>query len=251
VHALGQHLHLERQIHESTQRRRDPQPVVIAAPRVQRDHERWLTQLAAQCLEVRRQVGTARFLAGLDEHHATAVGATGRTDRFQRGDGREGGVAVVGAAPAVQPVPILYRLPGAEPVSPADERRLLVEVAVEHHRVAVLAGARTVGVGGRHVDQEQRRAAVELVHVDGGAGQRLGDVALAPLVQELGSAGHVAGFLPTGVVRDRDVGDADVVVQHGEDVAVPELVDVSCGGVGVESHSPLPSPPGSRPENER
>ena len=61
----------------------------------------------------------------------------------------------------------------------------------------------------------------------------------APLVQQLGGAGHVPGLVPAGVIGDRDVGDADVVVQHREDVAVPELVDVSCGGVGVESHGPL------------
>ena len=251
VHALGQYLHLQREIHEPAQRRRDPQPVVVAAPRVQRDHERWLAQLVAQRLEMCRQVGAARFLAGLDEHHAAAVGATGGADRFQRGDCRERGVAVVGAAPAVEPVAVPDRLPGPEPVAPTGERRLLVEVAIEHHRVAVLAAARAAAVGRRHVDQEQRRAAVELVHLDGGAGQRLGDMALAPLVQELGGAGHVAGFVPTGVIRDRDVGDADVVVQHREDVAVPELVDVSCGGVGVESHGPLPSRPVSRPVNER
>jgi hypothetical protein len=73
-------------------------------------------------------------------------------------------------------------------------------------------------------------------HLDGRAGEPLADVAHAPLVQELGGARHVAGLVPAGVVGDRDIGDTDVVVQDGDDVAVPELVDVSRGGVGVKSH---------------
>jgi hypothetical protein len=237
VHALCQHLHLEREIHEPSQRRRDPQPLVVAAPRVQGDHERRLAELVAQRLEVRRQVRAARLLACLDEHHATAVAATGGTDRFQGGDGGERGVAVVGAAPAVQPVTVLDRLPGAQSLAPTRERRLLVEVAVEHHRLAV--AARASGVGRWHVDQEQRGAPFELVDLDGGAGQRFGDVARAPLMEQLGGARHVAGLVPACVIGDRDVRNADEVVQHREDVAVPELVDVSCGGFGVESHGPL------------
>ena len=51
--------------------------VPVAAPRVEGDDQGQLAQPVAQRAEVGRQVGAARLLAGLDQHHAAGVRLAG------------------------------------------------------------------------------------------------------------------------------------------------------------------------------
>ena len=88
---------------------------------------------------------------------APAAGAHG----LDRGEAGERRVAVVGATPAVEAITFEHRRPRAEPVAPAVHLRLLVEMAVEDHGVV-----RRRVAEGRHLDDDHRRAARELVHLD-------------------------------------------------------------------------------------
>ena len=63
-------------------------------------------------------------------------------DRLDGAEAGEGGVAVVGPAPAVQAVALPHRQPRSEAVPPAGHLGLLVEVAVEQDRVVRVAAGR-------------------------------------------------------------------------------------------------------------
>ena len=232
VHALGQHLDPQDHVDEAAERGGHPQAVPVAAPRVERDDERRFAEPVAEQVEVGRQVGAARFLAGLDQDDAAGVRAAAGAHRLERGQGGEGRVAVVGRAAPVEAVALDHGFPGAEARPPAVERRLLVEVAVQQDRVV---GRPVAGRG--HVDEQQRGASLDLLHLDLGAVEMLVDVALAPVAQQLGGPRHVPRLVPAAVVRHRHVRDADVVVQHRDDVLVPGSVGVRGGGGGVEGHA--------------
>ena len=87
-----------------------------------------------------------------------------RLDGEQR---RERRVAVVADAPGVEAIVAAHRVVGSEPVGPVAERRLLVEVTVQHGRTVARRG------GGDGHD-EDRRATVEPLdlHVEIGEGSR-------------------------------------------------------------------------------
>ena len=103
---------------EAAQRGGDPHSFVVETAGVEADHEARAADAVAQLLDVRGQVGAAALLGRFDEHDAPRVGEPGelrRLDGEQRG---ERGVAVVGAASAVQPVALEHRLPRAEVLAP-------------------------------------------------------------------------------------------------------------------------------------
>ena len=131
VDPLGEHLDGQLHPEETPQRRRDPQPVVAPAPRVEGDDQVGAGETVAEKLEVGGQVGAARLLRRLDQDQAAAVGAAGGPHRLDGRQGGEGGVPVVGAAPAVEAIPVPDGLPGPQALPPLGQRRLLVEVAVE------------------------------------------------------------------------------------------------------------------------
>ena len=102
MHALGEHVDAQRADQVAAQRRRAPQLFVVAALGVEADDQRRRAEAAAQRIDVVREVGTAAFLAGLDQDHAARMRHTllaQCTDGRQRG---EEGVAVVGAAAAIE-----------------------------------------------------------------------------------------------------------------------------------------------------
>ncbi len=90
-----------------------------------------------------------------------ACGCPSRLGGLDREQGGERGVAVVGAAPAVEPIALDHRRPRPETVAPAGELGLLVEVAVEQHGAV---GERRVG--GRDLAHDHRAAAGDPLHVD-------------------------------------------------------------------------------------
>ena len=124
---------------------RHPEPVVVEAARVEADHEARRADAVGQRLDVGGQVGAAALLAGLDEHDAAGVGAAGGLHRLDGGEAGEGGVAVVGPAPAVEPVALEHRRPRAEALAPAGHLGLLVEVAVEQDGVVGVDRRRPAG----------------------------------------------------------------------------------------------------------
>src|SRR5438105_132214 len=81
VHALAQYGDAERAVHESAQRGRGPQLIVIAAPRIQRDHELHVAQARRERIQIGRQIVAAAFLAGLDDSHAAWSGEPAAVER--------------------------------------------------------------------------------------------------------------------------------------------------------------------------
>ncbi len=141
MHALGEHVDLERAHDVSAQRGGEPQPLVVAGLGIQTDHEARAPDVGGERLDVRRQIDAAALLARLDQEHAARMR---NFLRLEGGDGRERGenrVAVVRRTAAVEPPVANHRLPGTEPVLPAGEFRLLVEVAVEQDGLACLGPA--------------------------------------------------------------------------------------------------------------
>ena len=128
------------------QRRRQPEPVVAEAARVEADDEARRPDALLEVLEVRRQVGAAALLARLDEDEHAALAAA---RRHQTRHGGERRVAVVGRAPAVEEIALAHGLPGPETAAPLAERRLLVHVAVDDDRVAACRRCRSAAAGVR------------------------------------------------------------------------------------------------------
>ena len=143
-----------------------------------------LADAVGERLDVRRQVGAAALLAGLDEHDEAGVGDAGGLGALDGDEGGERGVPVVGAAAPVELVALDDRRPRPEALAPAGHLGLLVEVAVEQHGAL---GERRVG--GRHLAHDERREAGEAVDVDGEPGDRAGR---APV------ADHRHGLAPCG-----------------------------------------------------
>ncbi len=180
--------------------------------------------------EMGRQIGTAAFLAGFDQHHAAGVAhAAGlcSLDRQERGKGR---VAVVGTATSIEAIAFDHRLPRPEIRPPAGHLRLLVEVSVEQGSVVIRSGSE-----GRDLHHDHRCAFGQLVDLDG----EPGDCPIgAPGPDQFDSAIHVAVLAPLRVVQGRHVGDGDVLVERRNDVVGPDAVDVGRHGV---AHRRAPS----------
>ena len=159
VQAVGDDVDPQRARHEPPQRRGDPEPLVVDAPRIEADHEARRADAVGQGLDVERQVGRTRLLARLDEHHAPGVRAARRVHRADRREAGEGGVAVVGTAPPVQPIALEHRRPRTEPLAPPLHLGLLVEVPVQQHGVVVRSRLRSRGSpsGSPECDRRVRR----------------------------------------------------------------------------------------------
>ena len=71
--AFGEHFHGQLAGCEPAQRRRHPQPLVIAATRVEADDEIDVAEARLQRVEVRRQVVASAFLACFDQSDAARV----------------------------------------------------------------------------------------------------------------------------------------------------------------------------------
>jgi hypothetical protein len=113
-------------------------------------------------VDIEGQVVAAALLAGLDQNHAAGVGhalvAQGQKGR-KRAEHR---IAVIGAAPAIEPVALDYRLPRPQSLGPAVHLRLLVQMAIEQDRVVHLAW---------NLDQDHGRAAGQAHHLEAGPRQ--------------------------------------------------------------------------------
>ena len=225
VDAFPQHLHGQRAAHHPAQRRGRPQVVVVAAARVEADDETGPDAIG-QRLDVGREVGAPALLGGLDQHHAAVVAHALGLERLDGGERGEGRVAVVARAAAEQPVAAAHGRPRPAVLGPADHLRLLVAVAVEQDGLAARA---------RHFHEDDRRAAREAHDVDR---QPLDLPAPGPVGDEGHGAVDVAVLRPPGVVHGRLGGDADVLGQGGDDVAVPGSLDEGARAVGVDGHGP-------------
>ncbi|MNK28756.1 hypothetical protein D3C87_471400 [compost metagenome] len=225
VDAFGQHLDLERAAGHAAQRGREPQLVVVAGARIQADHQLDLAQARTQRVDVGQQVVGAAFLAGLDEADDARVRHALGLERLQRGHAGVHGVAVVGAAAAVEQAVLVLGRPRAEVVAPAGELGLLVEVAVHEH------GLGHVRAGGRHFEEQHRRAAFEAHDL------QLQALDLLRLDPGRGVAQHglqVAVGRPVLVEAGRLGGNGDVVGELLDDVAVPSGGDIREGARRVE-----------------
>ncbi len=198
---------------QSAQRGGDPELVVIAAAGVEADDEARRADALGERLDVGRQVVRAALLARLDQHHAAGVRDMLALQRLQRGDAGERGVAIVGAAAAVQLAVAHHRRPRPEPVVPPVHRRLLVEMAVEQHRLGTVA----------ELHPHQRRAPLEPHHLDV---QPVHLLRAHPVDDELHRPIHVAVRLPLRIERRRLVRYRDVPLERRHDARAPSLVDL-------------------------
>ena len=218
VDALLEDVDREDAVDEAAQRRGDPEPLGVERAGVEADHELRRSEAAGEELEVRGEIGAARLLARLDQDEQAGVRDARRPRGLDRQERCECGVAVVGAAAAVEPIALEDRDPRAEPVAPSGHLGLLVEVAVEQDRAF-----REGRVGRRDLAHDQRRQAVDALDVDRHALDR---PRREPAVDELDGPLHVAVGLPVGVVGRRHVRDRDVVLQRRQDLVGPAAGDV-------------------------
>ena len=223
VDTLAQHLDRERAADDPAQRRRRPQVVVITTSRVEADDES-RPDAIGQSLDVRGQVRAAALLGRFDQHDAAAMRHALSLQRFDGGERRERGIAVVARAAPEQPVAATHGNPRPRVGGPAHHLRLLVAVAIEQHRVAA---------GARRLHQDDGRAAWQTHDLDG---ESFDLPAPRPVGDEADGALEVAVLRPVRVEHRRLGGDADVLGQGGHDVVVPGSLDEGACAVAVDGH---------------
>ncbi len=224
MHALGQHFHRQHAVHEAAQRGGAPELLVVAAARIEADHEVGCADARRERFQIRRQIVAAGFLAALDHDRAARVRAAVLAQGAQGRNRCEHRVAVVRAAAAVEPALADDGRPRPKAVGPAGHFRLLVEVAVEEH------GAGVLGAGCRwNLDEEQRRAALEPHHLQLHARD---GVLPAPARRQLDRGVDMAVLRP-GLVEMRRLGGNPDVVGQGRDMLSFQnsrgLLHVLCG----------------------
>ena len=133
MHAFCQHLDFQDPAGHAAQAVGQPELVVIARARIQADHQAHIAQARAQHVDVGHQIVRAAFLASLDQPDDARVRHILGFQGLDGGDGRIGGVTIVGAAPAVQAAVFVLGRPGAEVRAPTRELGLLVQVPVHQH----------------------------------------------------------------------------------------------------------------------
>ena len=215
MNAFVEHLHFEVAGDQSTQRRGEPQLIVVARARIEAHDETHLAEPLAQRIDVRQQIVAARLLAGFDQTDATRTLDALRVQRGKCGDARVDRVAVVGAAAAVELVVLELGRPRPEVVAPAVELGLLVEVAVQHDG---FVAART---GRRRLEEDHRRAARQANDFEFQAAHRL---LFGPLRGVGDHALQIAVLDPLGIERRTLGRHGDVVRQRGHDLVVPLAV---------------------------
>ena len=135
--------------------------------------------------------------------------------RQQRRERREHGIAVIGAAAAVQLVVLQHRLPGPGAFGPALHLRLLVEMAVQQDGARRLAG---------NLDEDQRRAALAAAPLPASRREAACSFSRAQAANSATTLSIWPCFSHSGSKAGLLVGDADVIGQGGDDVVVPERV---------------------------
>ena len=136
--------------------------------------------------------------------------------RQQRGERGEHGIAVIGAAAAIEFVVLDDRRPRARALGPALHFRLLVEMAVEQNRSRRFPG---------NLHEDQRRAAGKADDFQLRAGQVFQLPARPGFEQRdrLGPCGPC--FSHSGSKTGDLVRDADIFGQRGQNLVVPDALD--------------------------
>jgi hypothetical protein len=218
VYSLGEDVDAQRSTDQAAQRSRHPPSLVVEASGVEAQDEARRADPVGERVEVCRQVGTTALLACFDQHEASVVAQPTCLRGFDREDRREGGIAVVRAAAAIQAVAVDDRLPRAEVVAPSGHLRLLVEVAVEQDRVVGRTRPERW-----HLHQDHGCATGQLMDLDR---HSCHGTARAPRgrARRPGPCDRVRSHFR--VVQHRHVRDLDVVVQRRNDLVAPHPVDV-------------------------
>ena len=146
---------------QAAQRGGAPQPVVVAAARVEAHDERGLADARREVVDVRTAGRSCRDSSQASISTRSARAAALFRERLMAVSEREHRVAVVGAAAAVELVALAARASTARgPSRPAGHLRLLVEVAVQQHGVVAVAvpGSRCRSRGVRSFQPHAPRA---------------------------------------------------------------------------------------------
>src|SRR5215472_7592631 len=159
MNTLVEHLDRKCARGDAAQRGGHPELIVIAASGIETDHERWGADPLGEVIDIRRQVIAAGFLAGLDQNGATRMRHPLFFQRQQRAQRPEHRVSVIGPAAAVELVAFETRDPWAVALRPPHHLRLLVEMAIEQHRVIALPGTSMRMTGVRPGSLKTSRAA--------------------------------------------------------------------------------------------
>src|SRR5882672_4559653 len=140
VHAFFEHLHFKRTDEVAAQGSGAPELFVVRALGIETHHQARRAQAGSQCFDVRREVSAAAFLACFDEHYAARARDTLGIEGGNGSERSKHRVAVVRAAAPVELSITDHRLPWSEPLVPARELRLLVQMPVEQHAIVNLSG---------------------------------------------------------------------------------------------------------------
>ncbi len=187
MYALAQHIDTQGAADQTAKRGGAPQLLVIAAAGVEADDQVGVADARGQRVDVEGQVGAAALLARLDEDSEIRMGDALLAQRHNGGQCREDGVAVVGAAAAVEPVAVPHGSPRPEVRPPAVHLRLLVQMAVQQHVALPRAG---------DLDQYDRGPVREPHHLHVHVRVRL---APAPRDHQVDCLVHESMRLPIGV----------------------------------------------------
>ena len=152
-------------------------------------------------------------------------------ERFDGGNASIDGVAIVGAAAAVEPPLFIDRRPRAQITPPTGEFRLLVQVAVQQHRLA--RGRRVPGSPptGRHLEKQHRRTPFQANDLQPQAGDPAG---LDPGRRIAHHGIDVPVLGPLRVEQGRLGGNLDVLAQLAEDVLIPTVTHLVEGARGIK-----------------
>src|SRR6266851_1976118 len=133
---------------------------------------------------MKRQIEAAALLTALNEHHTTRVSDALCLQCRNRGERGKYSVTIIRPTPPIQ-LPVTYhRLPRTQPLPPARELRLFVEVSVHEHRIV-----RTP----RDLDEQQRSAPRQPRNLHR---QTLDRLSLAPLRQQYSRLFHMPMGFP-------------------------------------------------------
>ena len=120
---------------EATQASRAPHALPIATAGIQANHEARRADARSERFDVERQVRATRLLAGLNQHDAACMRHLVRLQSFDSGQRSERCIAIICTSAPIQAFAAHHGSPRPQALFPTAELGLLVQVAIQQHRV--------------------------------------------------------------------------------------------------------------------
>jgi len=232
VHTLREDVHPEVAVDDTTEGVGHPEPIVVAGPGVEADHQIRSADLLGIRREVSGQITTPAFLVRLDEDDDPRKRESLSSQDLESGDGCEGRIPVVSETATVELVALEHGVPCGQPFSPAVEWRLLVEMSVEEYRP---------GSFPREFHEDDGSTIVALLVLERELLDRETENGLRvrPVHEELDGAIHVTVFLPLRIEVRRHVLSPSELAERQKDRVLPDTLGGLECTFGVQFVSPL------------